>query len=349
MSDNQIVAAQHQETDLERVKNYILSPEVKERFADMMGANGIYYLNQVMILVANSTKLQECEPKSILIAAMRAASLKLSVDPSSGQAWIIPYKGKATFQLGYKGVYELAQRTNLYRYINVIDIYEGEEVTEDRMTGMHSITGMRKAASSKVIGRMLFFELFSGFKKTFYMTCEEIDKHAAKYSQGYQQSGSKWHDPTERPKMERKTVLVNGLRKWGRFNPGDSETLDQIEEDQGYLERLNELPEENEVSERVVEVHTESENMAALGFGEPVKPAAPVIMIDPAVVKAAMTLEQAEATLNAKGETYGSLDTAKLIFMANSLSKIAPDKKTPEQTQKAEAIEIIIKQRDLQP
>ena len=337
MSDNQL-AVQNQNADLERVKNYILSPEVKERFADMMGSNGIYYLNQVMILVANSEKLQQCEPKSILVSAMRAASLKLSVDPSSGQAWIIPYKGKATFQLGYKGVYELAQRTNLYRFINVIDIYEGEEVTEDRMTGMHSISGAKKAPNSKVIGRMLYFELFSGFKKTFYMSAAEIEAHASQYSPSWHDNRSKWHDPIERPKMERKTVLVNGLRKWGRFNPGDAETLDQIEEDQGYMERLNELPEEGEVSEPIEVRHTEAENMDALGYGTQQPTAKPAKNL---------ALEEAEAMLNSKGERYGSLETAKLIFMANSLSKLA--EKTPEQTAKAKAIEVILAQRDLQP
>lgn len=337
MSDNQL-AVQNQNTDLERVKNYILSPEVKERFADMMGANGIYYLNQVMILVANSEKLQQCEPKSILVSAMRAASLKLSVDPSSGQAWIIPYKGKATFQLGYKGVYELAQRTNLYRFINVIDIFEGEEVTEDRMTGMHSISGAKKAANSKVIGRMLYFELFSGFKKTFYMTADEIEAHAKQYSPSWQDSRSKWHDPTERPKMERKTVLSNGLRKWGRFNPGDAETLDQIEEDQGYLERLNELPEEGEVSEVIKEHHTEAENMEALGFGTPQQPPAKPMN---------MAIGDAMNEKGSDGTPYGTMETPDLVNRFNAMKKvIGTDKEKPEHARKMLAIQTILNERN---
>jgi recombination protein RecT len=275
MTENAL--AKPQERGMDRVKNYVLSPQVKSRFTEMMGANAIYYLNQVLILVANNEKLQECTPKSIVISAMRAASLKLSVDPAQGQAWIIPYKGTATFQLGYKGVYELALRTNLYRFINVIDVYEGETVKENRMTGMHTIHGTR--TGDTVIARMLYFQLLKGFEKTFVMTTAEIAAHAEHYSQSYRMSSSKWHDPEERPKMERKTVLVNGLRRWGRFNANDAEIIEMIEGEQGWVSR-DELPDEDAVSAPVPEKRTVNENLAALGF-EP-EPEKPGIQADPA-------------------------------------------------------------------
>jgi recombination protein RecT len=276
MENTQLAVKPQEQKGLERVKNYILSPEVKERFADMMGSNGIYYLNQVMILVANSADLQQCNPQSILISAMRAASLKLTVDPAQGQAWIIPYKGTATFQLGYRGVYELAMRTGLYRFINVIDIFEGETVSEDRMTGMHTIGGSRSGA--RVIGRMLYFELLTGYKKTFYMTVEEIEDHARHYSQAYGSSRSKWNDPRERPKMERKTVLVNGLRKWGRFNQGDAAIISEIENAQGWIDRDNgDFPDEEEVTVVVREPKSEKDIMGALGYDQKPAPAPAVV------------------------------------------------------------------------
>jgi recombinational DNA repair protein RecT len=189
---------------------------------------------------------------------MRAASLKLDLDPSMGQAWIIPYKGVATYQTGYKGIFELAMRTGLYRFIHTPSIYEGEDVSEDRMTGMHQIIGKR--TGNNIIGWMLYFQLFSGFEKTFYMTVEEIDAHAKQYSPAYNNPKSKWH--TDRKAMERKTVLMNGLRKWGRFNRGDLETLRQIDDEQGWMERDG----ENGANEQPPERHTEAENLYALGF-----------------------------------------------------------------------------------
>jgi recombination protein RecT len=266
-TNSTLATAPQAQTGMARVKNYLMSPEVKQSFSDLMGANGIYYLNQVMTLVANSDELQKCEPRSILVSAMHAASLRLSVDSSQGQAWIIPYKGKATFQLGYRGIYELALRTNLYRFINVIDVYEGEQVIEDRMTGIHHLNGHR--TGNKVIGRLLYFQLLSGFEKTFYMTTEEIADHAEHYSQAYFSARSKWNDPRERPKMERKTVLANGLRKWGRFNDADAEMVEAIESGQEWhlaSDGTSGLPDENTVTVVPEEHKAPAEIISDLGF-----------------------------------------------------------------------------------
>jgi recombination protein RecT len=266
MADQSAALAGRRETGMQKVRNYMLSPEVKERFTDMMGPEAIYYLNQVLIIVANSEKLQECTPQSILIAAMRAASLKLSLDPGQGQAWIIPYAGVATYQTGYKGIYELAQRTNLYRFINVFEVYEGETLEENRMTGMHTLKGTR--TGNKVLGYCLYFQLVTGFEKTFYMTIAEIENHAEHYSPGnYRNPKSAWNkdDRRERPKMMKKTVLSNGLRKWGRFNKSDLETLNSIENEQGFIDR-GELPDESEVTSPITVTKTPEQINQDLGF-----------------------------------------------------------------------------------
>jgi recombination protein RecT len=327
------LANRTQPTGMERVKNYMLSTEVKQRFSEMMGREGIYYLNQVMILVANSDQLQKCEPASILISAMRAASLKLSVDQGQGQAWIIPYRNnrrggimEAQFQIGYKGVYELAMRTGLYRFINVIDIWEGEAVGEDRMTGMHKIGGKR--TGDHVIGRMLYFELLSGFKKTFYMTVEEIAEHAEHYSpDNYRNPRSKWNDPHERPKMERKTVLSNGLRKWGRFNQSDLDMLDAVENERGVFEVV--MPEEDEVTPPSAPVYSEGEILNKMGYDTPQetepRPAqpAPIADIRRQNWKPNYPPEDTAFSMkDSKGTLYCEMSTADLSYHVNGYIKM---------------------------
>lgn len=215
-----------------------------------MGRGASYYLNQVMLVVANSDKLQNCTPRSIFTAAMNAATLRLSVDPKQGQAWIIPYKNVATFQMGYKGVYELAMRTNLYRFINVPAVFADEELIEDRMTGMHTIVKRVNPLpenarifvdhrGNQVIAYMLYFKLLNGFEKTFVMSINEIERHAQTYApKAYNDPDSAWNrnNGREREKMLMKTVLKNGLSQWGRFNQGDKETLEQIESEQTWTE-----------------------------------------------------------------------------------------------------------------
>lgn len=60
--------------------------------------------------VMRAPHLQKCDPLSLVMSIKDAAALKLSVDGPLGQAWIVPYAGKAQMQLGYKGVIALALR-----------------------------------------------------------------------------------------------------------------------------------------------------------------------------------------------------------------------------------------------
>jgi hypothetical protein len=75
----------------------------------------------------------------------------------------------------------------------------------------------------------------------------------------------------------------------------------------------------------------------------PAQPPAPATPPAQAPASAPMTLAEAEAVTNSEGKTYGSLDSAKLSYMANSLGKIA--KRTPEQETKLLAIQIIMASR----
>lgn len=58
----------------------------------------------------HSERLWECDPGTVIGAALKCAQLGLTPNDSRNLAWIVPYKGKATFQLGYGGALELARR-----------------------------------------------------------------------------------------------------------------------------------------------------------------------------------------------------------------------------------------------
>ena len=99
------------------IVEYMRSDIVRERFADALGAerNAAPYITSVLLAVANSDKLQECSYQSIYTSALRAATLRLSCDQSTGQAYLVPYGKNATLIVGYKGLYDLAIRTGRYR------------------------------------------------------------------------------------------------------------------------------------------------------------------------------------------------------------------------------------------
>lgn len=224
-----------------KLKEYIRSEEIMMRFKEVLGDyQASAYVSSVILAVANSQQLQECTPLSIVSSALRAASLRLSCDPSTGQAYLVPFKDrgvpKATLIVGYKGLYHMALRTNKYRDINVAEVYEGEEVSEDRITGMHKLEGRR--TGNKVIGYIGYFELLSGFRKTDYMTVEEIHAHAQRRSKGYNRPDGAWK--TDTAMMEKKTVLRLMLTHWGYFDPHDVMALESLEVENDGIEILPE-------------------------------------------------------------------------------------------------------------
>lgn len=196
------------------LREYIRSDEIQLRFADIVGRQNVgSYISSVMIAVANSDQLQQCEMKSIVSSALRAATLKLEVDPGIGYAYLVPYGKQANLIIGYKGLHQLAVRTGKYRAINVFEIWEGETPVEDRFTGFYTIAGSPKN-KEKAIGVMAYFELLKGYKKYLYMTMEEIEAHAKLFSKSYGSDSKNNIWKTNRRSMEKKTVLRLLLTRW---------------------------------------------------------------------------------------------------------------------------------------
>ena len=293
------------------VKEFMRQDQVVQSFRDVLGereANA--YISSVLIAVANSQALQECTPISIMSSALRAATLRLSCDPAIGQAYLVPFKGKCTLIIGYKGLKDMALRTGQYRYLNVATVHQGQTIVEDQLTGMHSFGEQDQTVEWKrniPIGYLLYFELLNGFSKTYYMTVEEIDEHARKYSKSFEYSDSAWK--TNKKDMQRKTVLRQGLMKWGYFDPHDSVALVQMERDEQEIidaEAIEIKPSEP------ARARSELEILSDLGFDVPAP--APEPQPEPALEPKpdpepaslpAMTLETAMAVTGQDGKAYG--------------------------------------------
>jgi recombination protein RecT len=259
-------STESKEVALTKITKYLDSEIVQSRFVQVLGSrNSGPYIASVMTVVKDSKSLQGCSVSSIYTSALRAATLRLSVDPATGQAYLVPFKGQATLIVGYKGLYDMAVRTGKYRYINVGPIYEGQTVEENQITGFHTITGSIKGTrqDNEIIGWIGAFEMnpekgmLNGFGKTMYMTCEEIHAHAQQYSKGYgtinkdgipvDQYGKPTIWYTEKRKMERKTVLRLLIRRWGYLNPNDVQELEVIEGESAPIDaQIYEVPEYTE-------------------------------------------------------------------------------------------------------
>lgn len=218
----QVTERQEKKTALDRIRAYAEMDEVKKRFINLLGKEeGQAYIESIVIAVARDDRLQACTPKSIMIQAMRAASLKLSVDPIMEQAHLVAYGKEAQLIPDYHGLVQMSVNTNYYKFAPETNpVYVGEEVKVDRLTGEVTITG--EPTNEKTKGWVSYYEAKNGIKRWLYMTNEECDKHAETYNPGgYGSKDSPWNNKggANRDKMRRKTCLRIFIKRYGNFSP----------------------------------------------------------------------------------------------------------------------------------
>lgn len=144
--------------------------------------------------VSTNPQLTECNGMTIISAALLGESLNLSPSPQLGQYYMVPFKDnktgetKATFQLGWKGYYQLALRSGQYRNIDAVAIKEGELKKFNPITGeitLDPIDDPLERERANTVGYYAWFETVNGFKKSMYWPKEKMVAHAEKYSKGY--------------------------------------------------------------------------------------------------------------------------------------------------------------------
>lgn len=184
----------------------------RKRFQDVLGKKAAGFLSSVLSAYNTNSALQECEPATVLSSAMVAATLDLPINANLGFAYIVPYKGKATFQMGWKGFVQLAMRSGLYKTINVTEVRKGQLKSYNPFTGEMEFV-VTTDDDNEVVGYVAYERLLNGFEKYVYMTKADTERHAKKFSQSYKKGYGVWVDDFD--SMAKKTVIKALLSKWG--------------------------------------------------------------------------------------------------------------------------------------
>ena len=183
-------------------QEFFNKPAVIEKVNELLGNRSRQFITSIMSTLSNNNLLAKSSPQSVYQAAMTAATMNLPVNPNLGHAYIVPYKGEAQLQIGYKGFIQLAQRSGQFQTISSTVVCEGQISDENPLQGYSFDWSVK---SDNVIGYAAFFKLINGFEKTLYMSKGQIDAHAKKYSQSYGKSFSPWNSNFD--EMAKKTVL----------------------------------------------------------------------------------------------------------------------------------------------
>ncbi len=193
------------------LQSVLQKTEIKKRFEEVLGSRANAFSSSIISAVNANAQLKECNPMSVISAAMIAASIDLPINPSLGLSYIVPYKGSAQFQVGWKGFVQLALRSGQYKTIHATKVLEGQIKKHNSFTGEMEFT--EKSTSNKAAGYLLYFKLLNGYEKYFYMTADEVQAHAKQYSAAYKKNFGVWVDNFDA--MALKTVVKLGLSKYG--------------------------------------------------------------------------------------------------------------------------------------
>ena len=215
-------------------KNLLENNYYQQQLKNVMKENAGTFAASLMELVTSDDKLLQCDPKLLMAESMKAASLKLPLNKQLGYAYLVPYGGTPTMIIGYKGLYQLAIRSGLYKNINADVVYEGEYQGYDKISGELHLDGEK--TSNKVVGYFAFLELTNGFRKMMYMSLEDMCSYARKYSATLKNCKMSNAQLADMAQKQVETGPGNSVGWYGNFNDMATKTvLRRLLSKYGYL------------------------------------------------------------------------------------------------------------------
>ena len=201
--------------------------------------------------VTQNPALGKCTPQSFIGAMLTAAQLGLEPNTPLGQAYLIPYGNQCQFQLGYRGLIELAHRSGEIKSIEAHVVYANDEF--DFEFGLEPKLKHKPAKHDR--GDAVWVYAVYHTKTEGYgfevMSVDDINLHRAKYSKA---KSSPWDTAWE--EMAKKTVIKKVLKyaplksDFVRAMAADETVTDAVIED-GEIDLI---PGEYEVVESTGEV-----------------------------------------------------------------------------------------------
>lgn len=190
----------------------IMEPEIKKALPSVLTPER--FTRMVLSALSTNPKLGACTPKSFLGAMMTAAQLGVEPNTPLGQAYLIPYRNHGTdevqFQLGYKGMLDLAYRSGDVSTVQAHTVCENDRF--EYALGLDPKLEHVPARTNR--GNPIYYYAVIRMKDGGFcfsvMSKEEVETHAKKYSQAYSSSYSPWK--TNFDEMAKKTVLKKALK-----------------------------------------------------------------------------------------------------------------------------------------
>ena len=189
-----------------------MKPQIEKALPSVL--TGERFSRMVLTAMSTNPQLTECTPNSFLGAMMQAAQLGVEPNTPLGQAYLIPYRNhgqlECQFQLGYKGLIDLAYRSGEITSISAHEVCENDDFEYE--LGLNEKLRHKPALTDRgaVILYYAVFRTKAGGSGFAVMSVEDIKTHSKKYSKAAGSSYSPWS--TNFDAMAKKTVIKQALK-----------------------------------------------------------------------------------------------------------------------------------------
>ena len=229
------VAAKTPQTIQDYIK--VMSGEIGKALPSVMTPER--FTRITLSALSSNPKLAECTPKTFLGAMMTAAQLGLEPNTPLGQAYLIPRRNKGvmecTFQIGYKGLIDLAYRSGEVSTIYAHVVYANDKFDfafglEPKLTHVPAMSDRGEPTFVYAV-----FRTKDGGYGYDVMSMDDVRKHAQTYSEAVKRGfSSPWQTNFE--EMAKKTVLKRVLK----YAPLKTEFVRAIAADESVHDSIGE-------------------------------------------------------------------------------------------------------------
>lgn len=189
-----------------------MKPQIEKALPSVL--TGERFTRMVLTALSTTPQLAECTPASFMGAMMQAAQLGVEPNTPLGQAYLIPYRNhgklEASFQLGYKGLIDLAYRSGEITDVSAHEVHENDEFEYE--LGLNEKLYHKPALKNRgpVIAYYAVWHTKNGGHGIFVASVDDIRAYSKKYSKAAGSSYSPWS--TNFDAMAKKTVLKQALK-----------------------------------------------------------------------------------------------------------------------------------------
>lgn len=191
------------------IQNYFMADGLSEEEANKRMR---VFATAVSADLDRTPALLECEPMQLIGEYLKMADCGFMPSAISGEAYVLPYKGKAQMQVGYQGLQTLLYKAGM-QSLHTDIVRENDEIEYVNGKVRHNIDPfLSMEERGKAIGAYAV-AVFNGEQMAKFMNAKDIMDFGKKFSQSFNSQYSPWNEKNDPELWMWKKTVIKQLAK----------------------------------------------------------------------------------------------------------------------------------------